>query len=131
VPSTPCAKTEPEAVIVERTEVVAAGSQTIVAAAGEKAALRFTEVSFDKRSDAERFARFLERRHSSIVAMHSNLVVTTNATGADIQKVLKAHKWEGGHRVGKSAGHYDLAAEIERRGEKKARPKAGRAKRKG
>jgi hypothetical protein len=128
VPSSPCGDSAlVHPVVIERTDVAA--TQTAIVAQEEKAALRFAEVSFDKRVNAERFARFLERKHSTIVALHSGHVVTTNATHADIQKVLKAHTWQGGHRVGKSAGRYDLAAESDRRAAGNPPPKARRAKR--
>lgn len=138
----PCAGAAPApaVAVVDQVEATTTHTTAVVAAeedrsalgeADEKAALRWTEVSFDKRADAERFARFLERRHSTVVALHSGLIVTTNATHGDIQKVLGAHKWEGGHRVNPSARRYDLVSELERRSRparKPHRPKAKRAK---
>jgi hypothetical protein len=109
VPSAPCpeGESDPGPVVIERVEV----SKTTAVAGEDRAALRWTEVSFDKREDAAKFARLLERVNSTIVASHQGLVVTTNATGKDIDKVLKKHAWKEGHRVDPSAQRTDLAAE--------------------
>lgn len=67
--------------------------------ANEKSALRWTEVWWHYPTDAEKFARFLEKTHSTIVALAVNRIVRTNATDADIAKVIKKHQWEGEHTV--------------------------------
>jgi RadC-like JAB domain len=67
--------------------------------ASEKSALRWTEVWWHFPSDAEKFAKQLEKLHSTIVALAMNRIVRTNATDADIQRVIKKHRWEGEHTV--------------------------------
>lgn len=76
-------------------------------ASEEKSAFRWTEVSFDKREDAEKFAKLMEKVNSTIVAHHDNLIVRTNATHGDITRVLTKHNWKAGYRLGRNA----LAAE--------------------
>ena len=81
-------------------------------ASEERAGLRWTEISFDVRSDAAKFSRLIQKKHSEIVASHEGLIVTTNATGADIRNVLQGNTWEEGYRLGRNVDRFDLAAET-------------------
>ena len=83
-------------------------------ASEERAGLRWTEISFDVRSDAAKFSRLIQKKHSEIVASHEGLIVTTNATGADIRNVLQGNTWEEGYRLGRNVDMFDLAAEARR-----------------
>jgi hypothetical protein len=78
----------------------------------ERPALRWAEVSFDKPIDAARFAKLIEKVGSEVVATHEGLIVTTNATGKDIHRVLDRNTWDGGYRTTKSVEKFDLAAEA-------------------
>lgn len=82
------------------------------AAKEERAALRWAEISFDLREDASKFARLIEKIDRTIVASHQGLVVTTNASGRDIEKVLKRTKWKEGYSVSRNAEKFDQAAEC-------------------
>ena len=63
--------------------------------ASEKAALRWVEVWFHFPADAAKFAKALEKKHSTVVALAMNRIVRTNASRGDIEKVLTRHQWEG------------------------------------
>lgn len=83
-------------------------------AAEDRPALRWAEVSFDLASDAEKFARAIEKRGRGVTALRTNLIVTTNATWGDIQHVLERGTWEKGYRVTSSARKFDMVAEGDR-----------------
>lgn len=80
----------------------------------DRPALRWAEVSFDLASDAEKFARAIEKRGRGVTALRTNLIVTTNATWGDIQHVLERGSWEKGYRVTSSARKFDMVAEEDR-----------------
>ena len=69
----------------------------------DKADFKWHEVSFDVAPDAVKFARLIEKVNSTIVASHQGLVVTTNATPKDIQKVLSKYEWVESYRIAAEA----------------------------
>lgn len=87
------------------------------AEASERPALRWTDVAFNESKDVARFAKLIEKVSSEVTATADGHIVTTNATGRDIGRVLSRNTWEGGYRVGSNAGKFDLAAEAGAEGE--------------
>ena len=63
--------------------------------AAEKSVYRWTEIWWQYPKDATRFADYLEKGHSTIVAMAFNRIVRTNASPGDVRKVIGKHRWEG------------------------------------
>jgi hypothetical protein len=80
--------------------------------AEEKAVFRWTSVAFNAIGDAERFQRKIESVNSTIVADLRGHIVTTNASGRDIDRVLTRNLWEKGYKVYSTAGRdFPKAAE--------------------
>jgi proteasome lid subunit RPN8/RPN11 len=77
----------------------------------DRPALRWAEVWWKDPSDAERFAKLLEKINGEVVATADNRIVTTNATAADIAKTIRKHRWKDRHSLTSSMQRYDKAAE--------------------
>lgn len=69
--------------------------------AEEKSVFRWAHIAFDLREDAEKFATLIEKVNSTIVGELDGKIVTTNASGHDITKVLTKHRWKKGYNLGR------------------------------
>jgi RadC-like JAB domain-containing protein len=70
---------------------------------------RWTEVWWHYPTEAEKFAKFLDRGNT--IAMAFNRIVRTNASGPTIRKVIAKHKWEGEHTLRANVDKQDLLNE--------------------
>jgi hypothetical protein len=89
------------------------GDPSAMGSEAPKTAYRYADVSFDRLDDAQKFAGLLEKQASNIgsfvAGTKHGATVTTNAAPDVIAKVLKKHRWKGGHKMSSTAL---LAAEV-------------------
>ena len=97
-----------------RSDLYRAGANETVGAQ-DRVGYAWLEVSFAKLDDAKKFATLIEKQSTRIGTevggTQYGAIVTTNATSATIQKVLKKHRWHGAYSAPMAAEAIEAVAE--------------------